>query len=204
MSQKVLLREYFSLCPDGSCRVDLLTEQEKKLKNDGKIILSGILQRANAKNGNKRVYAREILQREDRNYQKLINENRALGECDHPDSEIVNLKNASHVIKRTFWDGDDLYGIIQVLSTPSGKILEALVNDGVMLGISSRGLGSVTESKNGTMVNDDFILVAYDIVSDPSTEGAFMRLNESKLREKDVLTRADRIYRSLNTILEKK
>lgn len=199
----MLLREFNALCPNGICDISLLTEAERKMQQDGRIILTGILQRANTKNGNRRIYSRKILEREDNNYQKLIRENRALGECDHPDTEIVELQNASHRILRTFWKGDELWGIIQLLTTPKGKILEALVSDGVQLGISSRGLGSVQEANTGDIiVQEDFQLVAYDMVSDPSTPGAFM-LKEAKMPLRQAFTKADRIYRLLNNILER-
>lgn len=202
MAEKKLIREYYALCPDNICNISLLTEEEIKLKNNGKMLLSGILQRANQKNGNGRVYSREILAREDQKYQELIKENRALGECDHPDTEVVNLRNASHVVRRTFWDGDELWGVIQVLSTPAGKILEALVRDGIQVGISSRGLGSLTEANGGSYVNDDFVLVAYDICSVPSTQNAFMHLKEAKrLEERQI---KDKIQGILSEILKKK
>jgi len=124
--------------------------------------------------------------------------------CDHPTSELVELKNASHMITRTWWNGKDVMGTLKVLSTPSGKILEALVRDGVQVGISSRGLGTLTETSEGLMVEDDFELVCFDIVSEPSTTGAFMKptmLHESKVRFSDVYTKADRINRMMIKIL---
>jgi len=121
--------------------------------------------------------------------------------CDHPDDSVVNLKNASHMVLRTFWKGPELWGTIQVLSTPSGKILEALINDGVQLGISSRGLGSVDESGSSIIVQEDFALIAFDCVSDPSTPGAFM-MKESKMPIREALSKADRINRLLTNIVE--
>jgi hypothetical protein len=112
----------------------------------------------------------------------VVNENRACGELDHPEDSVVNLKNASHVVKSLWWDGNDLYGKIKVLSTPAGMILRALIDDMVTLGISSRGLGSVSESNQGTIVEEDFQLICFDIVSEPSTQGAFMMMSESKIR----------------------
>jgi hypothetical protein len=110
----------------------------------------------------------------------VVKENRACGELDHPEDSVVNLKNASHMVTDLWWDGNDLYGKIKVLSTPAGKILQALINDKVKLGISSRGLGSVSQAPEGTMVDDDFQLICFDIVSEPSTQGAFMMMNEAK------------------------
>lgn len=203
MKDKLLLREYNALCPDGVCDVTLLTEAERKLKDGGYKILTGIFQSANKKNGNGRVYGRGILEREFNNYQKIIRERRALGEIDHPDESVVNLKNASHMVLRTFWQGDDLWGTIKVLkNTPAGKILEGLIMDGVQLGISSRGLGSLEETNEGAMVQEDFQLICMDIVSEPSTENAFMKLQEAKKVSvsEDVFTKADRLNRILNDI----
>ena len=130
---------------------------------------------------------------------KVVDENRACGELDHPEDSVVNLKNASHMVTSLWWEGKDLMGKIKVLSTPSGKILESLINDGVKLGISSRGLGSVRESQGKTLVEDDFQLICFDIVSEPSTQGAYMMMNESK--EKQIWSKADRINRLLNDIV---
>ena len=152
-------------------------------KNNGKLIVQGILQRAGAKNQNGRIYPRDILMREAEQYSSTqIKERRALGELDHPDSSVVNLQNASHNITEMHWNGDDLLGTVEVLSTPSGNILKELFKSGIKLGISSRGLGSVQEmhEDNAVEVQDDFELIAFDFVSNPSTHGAFMfPMNES-------------------------
>ena len=199
MPDKVLLREFYELCPDGSCE-DLLTESEKKMRSEGVQFLSGKLQEADCKNGNGRVYEKKILEREVENYQKAIKERRALGELDHPEDQVINLKNASHLVTKVWWDGPSVMGKIQVLATPAGKVLTELINAGIKLGISSRGLGSV-EKKNGkTMVKDDFQLICFDIVSEPSTPDAFMNLSESKNRA--VFSREDRINRILNSIIK--
>jgi hypothetical protein len=201
MSKKVLLREYYELCEGGVCQ-DLLTEEEKRLVASGTTILSGIMQKADALNGNGRVYPRDVLEKEMKNYQKLVKERRALGELDHPDDSVINLKNASHLVTDIWWDGGNVMGKVQVLSTPSGQVLKSLVEAGVKLGISSRGLGS-TKDKNGkTYVNDDFQLICFDFVSEPSTPGAYM-MSESKEKSlNEVFTKADRINRALNDILE--
>jgi hypothetical protein len=196
MSKK-LLREYYELCEGGVCQ-DLLTEDEKRFVANGGMILSGKLQEAERENGNKRVYPIAILEREMKNYSKLVKERRALGELDHPDDSVINLKNASHMVTDVWWDGPSVMGKVQVLNTPSGQILQQLVNDGVKLGISSRGLGSVTESQGRTIVEDDFQLICFDFVSEPSTPNAFM-IKEAK--ENKVFTKADRINRALNSIL---
>tara|TARA_R100000808_G_C2151507_1_gene160581 strand:- start:2058 stop:2672 length:615 start_codon:yes stop_codon:yes gene_type:complete len=197
---KYLLTEYYELCPNGTCE-DLLTEAEKQLVKNGAMFLTGVMQRANAKNGNGRRYPRPVLEREMENYKKLVRDRRAVGELDHPDSDVVNLKNASHIVTEVWWDGDDVKGKVQLLDTPSGQILRSLVNGGVKLGISSRGLGSVAQSGNDTIVQEDFQLICFDFVSEPSTTGAFM-VKESKSRANNITTKADRINRALNNILK--
>jgi hypothetical protein len=138
--------------------------------------VKGVLQRAEAKNQNGRVYPKDVLKEEAKRYKKdRVKENRALGELDHPDSEVVNLQNASHRVTSMSWNGNDLVGEVQVLTTPAGEILQELFRNNVNVGISSRGLGSVRESADGTLVvGDDFELIAFDFVSNPSTHGAFM------------------------------
>ena len=151
-------------------------------QDNGTYLVKGILQRAGAANQNNRRYPKSILERECKTYEQLIKERRALGELDHPDSPIINLKNVSHNIREISWDGDDVVGVVEVLSTPSGNILKELLKNNIRLGISSRGLGSVKELPDGTvMVQEDFQLVGWDFVSNPSTHGAFMApLQESK------------------------
>ena len=165
------------------------------------MFLTGVMQRANAKNGNGRRYPRPVLEREMENYRKLVRDNRAVGELDHPDSDVVNLKNASHIVTDVWWEGDDVKGKVRLLDTPSGKILRSLVEGGVKLGISSRGLGSVASAGTDSIVQEDFQLICFDFVSEPSTTGAFM-MKESKNRAAgNIITKADRINRALNDIL---
>ena len=178
--------------------------KESKDSHGGKILLKGILQKSDTLNQNGRVYPRSILEREVRNYQKFIRENRALGECDHPDSSVVELKNASHIIRDAYMDGDVCYGTVELLNTPSGKILQSLVESGVTLGISSRGVGSTRREGDTTIVQEDFQLICFDMVSEPSTPGAFM-MNEGKnVQTKDLhkfFTKTDRVDRIFNEIL---
>ena len=171
---KVLLQEYFELCPEGRCPVHILTESEKKKIMEGAVYLVGVCQKAGTKNGNGRVYRQKTLQREVENYQSAIKERRSLGELDHPDDSVINLKNASHLVTKMWWDGDNVMGKIEVLDTPSGNILKSLVKSGIKLGISSRGLGSVKEESGSTIVEDDFQLICFDMVSEPSTPGAYL------------------------------
>ena len=182
-----------------------LQQINESIAKNGKLIVSGVLQRADSKNQNGRVYPHETLMREAENYSKVqIKERRALGELDHPDSSVVNLNNVSHNILEMHWKGKDLVGTVEVLGTPAGNILKELFKAGIKLGISSRGLGSVEEiteaegdgytdttssdDRDGeedvptVAVQPDFELIAFDFVSNPSTQGAFMspgRMNES-------------------------
>ena len=152
---------------------------ESLSKNGGKLIVSGVLQRAESKNQNGRIYPRETLMREAKKYESgFIAEKRALGELDHPDSSVVNLNNVSHNVLGMQWKGDDLCGTVEVLGTPAGNILKELFKSGIRLGISSRGMGSVKEvmgeGDNTLEVQPDFELIAFDFVSNPSTHGAFL------------------------------
>ena len=156
------------------------SDVEPSKSSDGIVTMKGVIQKAQQPNANNRIYPRPILEREDAKYQELIKERRSLGELDHPDSPIVQLENVSHLITDTKWDGDDLVGTVEVLDTPKGQILEKLINRDIKLGISSRGLGSTSRTNEGyDMVEDDFSLVCYDMVSNPSTSGAYMNLQES-------------------------
>ena len=204
MSKK-LLREYYALCDGGICK-DFLTEREKQDMASGeKYYMSGCMQKFDTPNGNGRVYSKDILQREVENYWKLVKERRALGELDHPDDSVINLKNASHLVTDMWWDGNALMGKVEILDTPSGDILRRLSKSGVTLGISSRGLGSVKESQGQTIVEDDFQLICFDFVSEPSTPGAFMttKQNMREHKEPNIFTKADKINRILNDILKK-
>ena len=182
---------------------DMVTESRDK--NNGKVMMRGILQKANTLNQNGRVYPLPVLEREVRNYQKFIQENRALGECDHPDSSVVELKNASHIIREATMDGDICYGVVELLDTPAGKILQSLVESGVTLGISSRGVGSTKREGDKQIVQDDFQLICWDFVSEPSTPGAFVMREGREINENEInrhFTSSDRIDRIFNDILD--
>jgi len=164
---------------------------ESMKENNGKLVVRGVLQRAESKNQNGRVYPKDILVREAKKYtDEFINERRAMGELDHPESSVVNLQNVSHNVKKMHFEGDNLMGEVEVLGTPSGNILKELFKSGIKLGISSRGMGSVeTVNENGKEaqeVQPDFELIAFDFVSNPSTHGAFMYpVNESVDKTED-------------------
>jgi hypothetical protein len=177
---------------------------ESKKLNNGKLILKGPIQKANTLNQNGRIYPSAILEREVMNYQKLIQENRAMGECDHPDSSVVELKNVSHVIKEAYMQNDVVYGSIEILDTPSGKIIQSLIESGVTLGISSRGVGSTKKQGNSQIVQEDFQLICFDMVSEPSTPGAFVLREGKQINQQDlnkVFNKTDRINRIFNDIL---
>jgi hypothetical protein len=197
MSDRKLLTEWLAF--------DYSPEQIKESRevNGGKIIMKGVLQKADTLNQNGRIYPQEILEREVRNYQKFIKESRALGECDHPDSSVVELKNASHIIREAYMDGGVCYGTVELLDTPSGKILQSLVESGVTLGISSRGVGSTRREGDYDVVQDDFQLICWDYVSEPSTPGAFMMKEGRDFSRKDLnqhFTKSDRLFRLFNDI----
>lgn len=146
--------------------------------DNGPLIVQGVVQKAGEKNQNGRVYPKKVLDREIKNYKAgPVSENRAYGELDHPDSQVINLGNTCHVVRDVWWDGDDVIGRIEILDTPSGRILQTLFNRGLTVGISSRGLGSVKEvyESNTVEVQDDFELLCWDFVSTPSTHGAYVQ-----------------------------
>ena len=181
---------------------DLIKEARE---TGGPLIMKGILQKAETLNQNGRVYPRVILEREIRNYQKFIKENRALGELDHPDSSVVELKNSSHIIREAHMEGNIVYGTVEILNTPSGKILQPLVESGVTLGISSRGVGSTKTDGDLQIVQDDFQLICWDFVSEPSTPGAFMMKESRQISNHQInkiFNKTDRINRIFNNILE--
>ena len=178
MSKQVLI-EYLAFKPSPQ------SLNEAKMNPTKNLVVEGIVQRADAKNENGRVYPKAILHREVEKYiSGPIAQNRALGELDHPESSVISLKNVCHNIKQLRWEGDDLFGRIEILNTPSGNILRDLILNNITVGISSRGMGSVKQLGESTVeVQDDFDLVCWDFVSTPSTHGAYMKpvsLAESK------------------------
>jgi hypothetical protein len=193
--QKRLLREWEALRPEAGFIV------ESRESNGGRLFLKGPMQRCEAPNQNKRIYPRRLLQREYSNLEKTVREGRATGELDHPDTSTVSLERVSHVIREMGWEGDVWMGRIEILPTPCGKIAETLIESGITLGISSRGVGSTSTNESGLdVVQDDFTLVCFDLVQEPSTHGAFMTLGESRKLIESRTTRADRINRALNDL----
>lgn len=178
---------------------------EAKRNSEGRIVLKGIMQRADAVNQNGRIYPRHILEREVENYQRLVDDNRAVGELNHSDSSTLALDKLCLVVKKMWWENNDLRGEIELLNTPPGKIAQTLVEDGIKLGISSRGVGSVYKEGDYSIVGDDFLLISFDLVVDPSTSNAFM-IAEGKEIEFNVdnhLNSADKVHRLLSSALNR-
>ena len=158
----------------------------------GNLLVKGILATAEVKNGNGRYYSKDLWEREIEKYMESVNANRALGELDHPDSSIINLKNVSHNIKKIFWEQDNVMGVIEILPTPSGNILKSLFENGIPVGVSSRGMGSLKQMGELMEVQDDFELLCWDFVSTPSNPGSYMgRLNEGKTVTKSKYTKVN-------------
>ena len=164
--------------------------------------VEGVMQRAGAKNQNGRIYEKDLLMREAKKYvDEFVKNGNAFGELDHPESAVVSLKNASHVVKDLYWDGDDLMGKVELLNTPAGNIVKEIIKAGHTIGISSRGTGSVQQTNEGYLeVQSDFELVCWDFVSNPSTHGAFMNpvsLNEGTQQ----LDKYGKVHSIINDIL---
>ena len=170
---------------------------EGKLSDNGNPLVEGILATVEVKNGNGRYYPKELWQREINNYMSCVKENRALGELDHPDSTIINLKNVSHNIKKIFWDGDNVMGVVEILPTPSGNILKELIKNNITVGVSSRGMGSLQQVGEVLEVQDDFELLCWDFVSTPSNPGSYMNV----LREGKQVFQSQNKYSKVNSII---
>jgi|DEB19_MinimDraft_2_1074335.scaffolds.fasta_scaffold15051_3 hypothetical protein len=173
MSNRVLLTEYFPFQGEPQ-RLSEGRELTITRAKNGNIELTGIIQRADTLNQNGRIYPRSILEREVRNYQKFVRERRATGQLDHPETTVVELQRASHVITKVWWDGNAVIGTVELLNTSMGKEAQALVNDQVLLGISSRGMGSTIDRGDHQVVGEDFTLLCWDLVAEPSTPKAFL------------------------------
>ena len=179
----------------------MLKEAEEK---HGRYLVTGVLQRANAKNQNGRVYPKNILEREVEKYKnREIRENRAYGELDHPESAVVELKNTSHIVRDVNWKGDDVVGTVEILNTPAGNILKELIKAGCTVGISSRGMGSVKQIGEDTVaVENDFDLICWDFVSNPSTHGAFLKPTNEGIIKEGVTKKSNTYrYKKANTIM---
>lgn len=188
--ERLLLREYNGLNSKTSVS-----------EENGVLILTGIMQRADAKNGNGRIYSRKILEREIGKYKELIKQNRALGECDHGSDPELRLRNCSHLVKDIWWEGNDVWGKIEILENAIGRDLRAMIEKNkVIVGISTRGLGSISGKAGNTHVNDDYSLICFDAVVDPSTAGAFMLKEQTNIwvRVDDIALTEGRIVEAKN------
>lgn len=172
-----------------------VTINESRSKR-GLPLVEGILATAEVKNGNGRYYSKELWDREIDKYRVLVDENRAMGELDHPESSVINLQNVSHNISEMWWDGDNVMGKIEILPTPNGNILKALVESGITVGVSSRGMGSLEQKGELMEVQDDFELLCWDFVSTPSNPDSFMHL----VRENKEFKSQNK-YKTVNNIL---
>ena len=168
----------------------------ENVNEDGNLLVEGVLATAEVKNGNGRYYARDLWEREMEKYNELIEQRRSMGELDHPESQVVNLKNVSHLIKEYSWDGDNIKGIIEILPTPSGNILKSLIDSGITVGVSSRGMGSLKPMGEVQEVQDDFELLCWDFVSTPSNPGSYMHLVKEGLEFKSA-----NVYTKVNSII---
>lgn len=195
MADKKLLREYYQYQADSK------VIKEDREKNGGKLMITGIIQKAECENQNKRMYPYSLLQREIENYSKAVRENRATGELDHPESSTVSLDKVSHIVRELWWEGKNVMGRIEVLPTPKGKVLETLIESGVTVGISSRGVGSTSKNESGVdVVQEDYALVTFDMVSEPSTPGAYLFREGKENVGQPVFSRPDRVFRALNNL----
>jgi len=177
-------------------RANPISLTEGKMSDRGNPMVEGILATAEVKNGNGRYYSKDLWEREIDKYSQLVKENRAMGELDHPESSVVNLKNVSHNIADMWWDGDNVIGKIEILPTPSGNILKALIESGITVGVSSRGMGSLKQVGELMEVQDDFELLCWDFVSTPSNPGSYMHLVKEGL---DFSSQDN--YKKVNTII---
>jgi len=167
---------------------------EGKMSERGNPLVEGILATCEVENGNGRYYSEDLWKREIDKYMELVRDNRATGELDHPESQVINLKNVSHNIKDINWDGKNIMGTIELLPTPSGNILKALIDSGITVGVSSRGMGSLEESGGVMEVQDDFELLCWDFVSTPSNPGSYMQtIREGKENNTNPYTKANSI-----------
>ena len=171
------------------------TITEGKISTTGNPLVEGVLATVEVENGNGRYYSRELWEREIDKYQTLINENRSTGELDHPEDAIINLKNVSHIIRKTWWDDKNIMGLLEILPTPSGNILKTLIENNVRVGVSTRGMGSLQEVNGRLEVGDDFEFNCVDFVSTPSNANSWMSLKEGQVAQ------GVNQYSSLNTII---
>jgi hypothetical protein len=191
MSKKLLIETH-------TFRANPVQLTENVNEQNGNLLVEGILATAEVKNGNGRYYAKDLWEREMAKYDELIKQRRSMGELDHPESQVINLQNVSHLISDYWWDGDNVIGKIEILPTPSGNILKELIKAGVTVGVSSRGMGSLEQRGNVMEVQDDFELLCWDFVSTPSNPGSFMHvIKEGKQTLQYDYTKVNTIVREI-------
>lgn len=202
MNEKILLKEYSTI----EVNKDLLKEWDENPNKP--ITVIGILQRADSRNHNGRIYPYEVLKPEvDRYLTEVVRKGVGVGELDHTDTPIVEYKNASHIIDDIWWDGPEkkeVWGKIRLLDTPAGNIAKTIVKSGIPLGISSRAVGSVSknESKGADMVGKDLQMICWDLVCHPSTHNSYLKIHESFNPYKNLPT-ANKVIEALRDILKK-
>jgi len=191
MSKKLLIETH-------TFRANPVQLTENVNEKTGNLLVEGILATAEVKNGNGRYYAKDLWEREMAKYDELIKQRRSMGELDHPESQVINLQNVSHLISDYWWDGNNVIGKIEILPTPSGNILKELIKAGVTVGVSSRGMGSLEQNGNVMEVQDDFELLCWDFVSTPSNPGSFMHvIKEGKQTLQYDYTKVNTIVREI-------
>jgi hypothetical protein len=206
MTDKLLLKEYTKI----QLNEDKLRQLREDVSSGRPLVVTGVIQRADAKNQNGRVYPKEILRKEcDRYLEEIVKGGMAIGELDHADDSVIHLQNASHIIDDLWWENNDVFGKIRILNTPAGNIAKNIVLEGIPLGISSRAVGSVSknESTGADVVGEDLQIVAWDLVGVPSTHGAFLKMHETKIiknfDESKILPPKYRVKQILAELLKK-
>ena len=189
MSKKLLIETH-------TLAISPVTLTENVNEKSGNVMVEGVLATAEVKNGNGRYYSKDLWEREIDKYKVLVKEKRAMGELDHPESTVINLQNVSHNINDMWWDGDNVMGKIEILPTPCGNILKALVESGITVGVSSRGMGSLKPMGEVQEVQDDFELLCWDFVSTPSNPDSFMHLVKEGLEFK-----SSNSYTKVNSVI---
>lgn len=178
-------------CNGSVCELQL-NENNTTTTKGGLIKFRGKFQEAEAINKNKRLYPYKVLDENVKVLNEAINQRRLIGELDHPSDSIVHFANASHIVTKLWWEGNTLMGEGEILSTPSGRILQALLNDGVKIGISSRGVGQGSTNEDGTLViGEGYKLITFDAVADPSTYEAFQERVNKKVNNESAVERND-------------
>ena len=186
-----------------------LVEGLGNISSNKNIFVEGVLATVEVENGNGRRYSKELWERELQKFNKKISQGttETVGELDHPDSTIINLKNGSHAIRKLWWEGKQIKGILEVFSDPgeygtvSGRILGAYIRNKLLFGISSRGMGSLEQVGEVMEVQDDFDLLTWDAVSNPSNPGSWMSKTQLSEGKNNVVNPYNKVNRLITEIL---